>query len=103
MSWFLEDEAKPAAKKKRKLAEPEKFRVIMLNDDYTTMDFVVDILMMVFHKNADDAARIMLDIHRTGRGTAGIYPFDIARTKAEQAHSIARQHEFPLRCLVEKV
>jgi ATP-dependent Clp protease adaptor protein ClpS len=103
MPWFLENETKPAAKKKRKLTEPENFRVIMLNDDYTTMDFVVDILMMVFHKSADDAARIMLDIHRTGRGTAGIYPFDIARTKAEQAHSIARQHEFPLRCLVEKI
>jgi ATP-dependent Clp protease adaptor protein ClpS len=103
MLWFLEDETKPTAKKKRKLAEPEKFRVIMLNDDYTTMDFVVDILIAIFNKDADEAARIMIDIHRTGRGTAGIYSFDIARTKAEQAHSIARQHEFPLRCLVEKI
>jgi ATP-dependent Clp protease adaptor protein ClpS len=103
MPWFLGSETKPAAKKKRKVAEPENFRVIMLNDDYTTMDFVIDILITVFHKSADDAARTMMDIHRTGRGIAGIYPFDIARTKAEQAHSIARQHEFPLRCLVEKI
>jgi ATP-dependent Clp protease adaptor protein ClpS len=103
MPWFLENETKPASKKKRKLAEPDKFRVIMLNDDYTTMDFVVDILMAIFNKDADEAARIMMDIHRTGRGTAGIYSFDIARTKAEQAHTIARQNEFPLRCLVEKV
>jgi ATP-dependent Clp protease adaptor protein ClpS len=103
MPRFLGNETDLAAKKKRKAAEPEKFRVIMLNDDYTTMDFVVDILMAIFHKSADDASRIMLDIHRTGRGTAGIYPFDIAQTKAEQAHAIARQHEFPLRCLVEKI
>jgi ATP-dependent Clp protease adaptor protein ClpS len=103
MPWFLGNETKPAAKKKRKLAEPEEFRVVMLNDDYTTMDFVVDILVTIFHKSEDDAARIMLDIHRTGRGTAGIYPFDIAQTKAEQTHSLARQNEFPLRCLVEKI
>jgi ATP-dependent Clp protease adaptor protein ClpS len=103
MPWFLGTETDLAAKKKRKLAEPENFRVIMLNDDYTTMDFVVDILMEIFHKSADDAAHIMMDIHRTGRGTAGIYPFDIARTKAEQAHTLARQHEFPLRCLVERI
>jgi ATP-dependent Clp protease adaptor protein ClpS len=103
MPWFFMNEAKPVAKKKRNLAEPEEFRVIMLNDDYTTMDFVVDVLMVIFHKSSEDANRIMMDIHRTGRGTAGIYPFDIARTKAEQAHDIARQHEFPLRCLVEKI
>jgi ATP-dependent Clp protease adaptor protein ClpS len=103
MPWFLGNGTDLAAKKKRKVAEPEEFRVIMLNDDYTTMDFVVEILMVIFHKSADDAARIMMDIHRTGRGIAGIYPFDIARTKAEQAHTIARQHEFPLRCLVEKM
>jgi ATP-dependent Clp protease adaptor protein ClpS len=103
MPWFLDNETDLAARKKRKLAEPEKFRVIMLNDDYTTMDFVVDILITIFNKSAEDAARVMMDIHRTGRGTAGIYPFDIARTKAEQAHTLARQHEFPLRCLVEKI
>jgi ATP-dependent Clp protease adaptor protein ClpS len=103
MPWELGNETDLAEKKKRKLAEPEKFRVIMLNDDYTTMDFVVEILMAIFHKNADDAARIMLDIHRKGRGTAGIYPFDIARTKAEQAQARAREQGFPLRCLVEKI
>jgi ATP-dependent Clp protease adaptor protein ClpS len=103
MPWYRENEANPVVKKKRKLAEPEEFRVIMLNDDYTTMDFVVAILMEVFRKSAEDAQRVMMDIHRTGRGTAGIYPFDIAQTKAEQAHAMARQHEFPLRCLVEKI
>ncbi|MDR3123666.1 MAG: ATP-dependent Clp protease adaptor ClpS [Treponema sp.] len=103
MPWFLENGTDLAAKKNRKVREPEEFRVIMLNDDYTTMDFVVTILVQIFHKNAEEANRIMMDIHRTGRGTAGIYPFDIARTKAEQAHAIARQHEFPLQCLVEKI
>ncbi|MDR1248933.1 MAG: ATP-dependent Clp protease adaptor ClpS [Treponema sp.] len=103
MPWFFGNETDQTAKKKKKLAEPEEFRVIMLNDDYTTMDFVVTILMTIFHKNADDAAHIMLDIHQKGRGTAGIYPFDIARTKAEQAQALARQQEFPLKCLVEKI
>jgi ATP-dependent Clp protease adaptor protein ClpS len=103
MPWFLGNETDLAVRKKKKLAEPEEFRVIMLNDDYTTMDFVVDILMLIFHKSSDEAGRIMLDIHRKGRGTAGIYPFDIAQTKAEQAQAMARQHEFPLKCLVEKI
>jgi ATP-dependent Clp protease adaptor protein ClpS len=103
MPWFLGNETDLAVKKKKKLAEPEEFRVIMLNDDYTTMDFVVDILMVIFHKNADEAARIMMDIHRKGRGTAGIYPFDISQTKAEQAQAMARQQEFPLKCRVENV
>jgi ATP-dependent Clp protease adaptor protein ClpS len=66
------------------------------------MDFVVEILMIVFHKGEEDANRIMIDVHRKGRGIVGLYPWDIAQTKAEQVHSIARQHEFPLRCVVEK-
>jgi ATP-dependent Clp protease adaptor protein ClpS len=102
MSWFSGNETDLAVKKKHKLAEPEKFRVIMLNDHYTTMDFVVEILMLIFGKGEDEANRIMLDIHRKGRGVAGIYPWDIARTKTEQVHAMARQNEFPLRCVVEK-
>jgi ATP-dependent Clp protease adaptor protein ClpS len=67
------------------------------------MEFVVDILMTIFHKNGEDANRIMLDVHRKGRGIVGTYPFDIAHTKAKQVHATARLQEFPLRCIVEQV
>jgi ATP-dependent Clp protease adaptor protein ClpS len=85
-----------------KLKEPEDYHVILLNDDFTSMDFVVEILMDVFHKSVEDAASIMLYIHEKGKGIAGIYPWDIAVTKAEQVHSLANQNEFPLKCVVEK-
>ena len=84
-----------------KLKEPEEFRVILLNDNYTTMDFVVMILMSIFHKTEEDAGKIMLDVHKKGKGLVGQYPWDIAATKAEQVHAIAKQNEFPLRCIVE--
>lgn len=90
-------------KQEQKLQEPEQYRVVLLNDDYTTMDFVVSVLMMVFHKNEMEAQRIMLDVHKKGRGVVGMYPWDIATTKAEQVHILARQAEFPLRCVVEKI
>jgi ATP-dependent Clp protease adaptor protein ClpS len=93
---------KPVSKHAEKLKEPEEFRVILLNDHYTTMDFVVEILMDIFHKNLEDASRIMMDVHRKGKGTVGVYPYDIAQTRAEQVHAAARENEFPLRCIVEK-
>jgi len=92
---------KPASKKKEKLKEPEKYKVILLNDHYTTMEFVVEILMVIFHKNIIDANMIMLDVHRKGKGIVGVYTWDIAATKTEQVHSAARANEFPLRCVVE--
>jgi ATP-dependent Clp protease adaptor protein ClpS len=94
---------KSASKQEKKLKEPEEFRVILLNDHYTTMDFVVEILVQVFHKNSEDANRIMMDVHRKGKGQVGVYPYDIAQTKTNQVHAIAREHEFPLRCIVEKI
>ena len=92
---------KPKNKTVEKLREPEEFRVILLNDDYTTMDFVVEILMTIFRKNLEDASIIMLDVHNKGRGIVGMYPWDIAVTKAEQVHAAARENQFPLRCIVE--
>jgi len=92
---------KPASKTDEKIKEPEKFKVILLNDHYTTMEFVVEILMVIFHKSIVDANRIMLDVHRKGRGVVGVYTWDIAVTKAEQVHSVAKANEFPLRCIVE--
>ena len=85
-----------------KLKEPENYQVILLNDDYTSMDFVVDVLMAVFHKSMEDAANIMMSVHKKGSGLAGVYTWDIAVTKADQVHNLARQNEYPLRCKVEK-
>ena len=88
---------------KEQLKEPEEFRVILLNDHYTTMDFVIEVLMVIFHKDLQDANKIMLDVHKKGKGIVGLYPWDIAVTKTEQVHAAARASEFPLRCIVEPV
>jgi len=94
---------KPVSKDNEKYREPEEFRVILLNDHFTTMEFVVAILIEIFHKNASDANRIMLDVHKKGKGIVGIYTWDIAATKTEQVHLVARAHEYPLRCIIEPV
>jgi len=94
---------KPASKTKEKFKEPEQYKVVLLNDHFTTMDFVVDILMDIFHKSMEDANKIMLDVHKKGRGIVGIYTWDIAVTKSEQVHAAAKAKEFPLLCIVEPV
>ncbi|HOJ64628.1 MAG TPA: ATP-dependent Clp protease adaptor ClpS [Spirochaetota bacterium] len=81
---------------------PSLYKVIMFNDNYTTMDFVVDILIEVFNKKEEDAIKIMLDIHRTGSGICGVFPYEIAETKVNIVHSKAREKGFPLRCGIEK-
>ena len=85
-----------------KTQEPEEFRVILLNDDYTTMEFVVAVIMTVFHKGLAEATRIMLDVHKKGRGAVGVYPFDIAATKVDQVHKLAQDNGYPLKCTMEK-
>ena len=92
---------KTASKSTEKIKEPEQYKVILLNDNYTTMEFVVAVLMEIFHKDTADANRIMLDVHRKGKGTVGIYSWDIAATKTEQVHLVARAHEYPLKCVIE--
>jgi len=82
--------------------EPEEYRVFLINDDFTTMEFVISILMTVFHKNLPEATKLTLEVHKRGRGMAGMYPYDIASTKIQQVHSMARQRGFPLRCAMEK-
>ena len=99
---FLGNRTELIQKNKKKIKEPEDFRVILLNDNYTTMEFVVEVLMDIFHKEQEDATRIMLDVHYKGKGTVGVYPWDIAQTKTNQVHCLARQNEFPLKCIVEK-
>ena len=86
----------------KKIEEPKEYAVVLLNDDYTTRDFVVDILMIIFHKNPVEAKAIMLNVHHQGRGVVGNYTWDIAQTKVSQVHSIAKQYDFPLKCVVEE-
>lgn len=90
-------------RQRTKLREPKKYKVILHNDDFTTMEFVVMVLAVVFHKNEVDAERIMLDVHRHGQGIAGIYTYDIAVTKAQKATQMARDEDFPLRLSVQPV
>ena len=90
------------SRNEEELREPMEYIVILLNDDYTTRDFVVEVLRLVFHKNPEEATRIMLNVHNNGRGVVGAYTWDIARTKAEQVHTIAKQNDYPLRCIVEE-
>lgn len=84
------------------LKEPKKYKVILLNDDYSTMDFVVEVLVDIFHKPFDEAVNIMLKVHREGRGVCGIYSYDIAETKIAQVRSVARKNGFPLRAIMEE-
>lgn len=81
---------------------PSLYRVFLLNDDYTTMDFVVHVLEKIFHKNPAEAVRIMLHVHKNGKGLAGVYTREIAETKIAIAHETALQHKFPLKCMMEK-
>lgn len=85
-----------------KLKEPEMFRVVLLNDDYTTMDFVVWVVQKIFHKSAAEANKIMMDVHKKGRGVVGVYAYDIARTKALQVKQVSKENEYPLECVIEK-
>lgn len=87
---------------KEKLKKPRMYRVIMHNDHYTTMDFVVQILINIFKKSAAEATKIMLEIHRKGNAVCGVYTYDIALTKISQVHEIAKQYEFPLKCSYEE-
>jgi ATP-dependent Clp protease adaptor protein ClpS len=81
--------------------EPELFRVILLNDDYTTMDFVVEILESVFNKQPAEAFRIMMQVHTQGRAQCGVYPFEIAETKVATVEDRARENGFPLKAVLE--
>ena len=89
-------------KKKDKLGHPPFFKVLLHNDDYTTMEFVVEILMAVFKKTAREATRIMLNVHNSGVGLCGVYSYEIAETKVDTVHAIAKEHGFPLKCTMEK-
>jgi len=83
--------------------EPRMYKVLLHNDDYTTMEFVISILETVFNKSTPDATKIMLNVHHEGIGVAGIYTREICETKISIVHNLAKKNEFPLRCSMEAV
>ncbi|MBC2744734.1 MAG: ATP-dependent Clp protease adapter ClpS [Desulfosarcina sp.] len=82
--------------------EPPMYRVLLHNDDYTTMEFVVEILMYVFNKAPESAAKIMMNVHQKGIGVCGVYTHEIAETKVDTVHNLARESGYPLRCSMEQ-
>jgi len=94
----IERRTRPETRTKR----PPMYKVILLNDDYTPMEFVVEILKVVFHKQHAEATRIMLHVHQNGMGVAGVFPYEIAETKVRTVDELSRQSEFPLKCVMEK-
>lgn len=82
--------------------EPRKFRVLLHNDDYTTMEFVIEVLVRIFRKSPDEAIAIMFCVHEKGLGSCGVYTEEIAETKVAQVHDRARKAGFPLRCSMEE-
>jgi ATP-dependent Clp protease adaptor protein ClpS len=99
-----EDQTDGAVKERVKTEkrEPTQYKVVLLNDDYTTMEFVVQVLESVFHKSPAEAYRVMMHVHLNGSGIAGVYPFEVAETKVETVTTMARQAEFPLRATIEE-
>lgn len=83
------------------IREPSMYKVLLHNDDYTSMEFVVEVLMAVFSKKFEEATRIMLDVHRRGVGVCGVYTYEVAETKVDTVHALAAENGFPLRCSME--
>ncbi len=96
-------ELEPEDVVERELDEPRRYKVLMHNDDYTGMEFVVEVLMHIFHKNEAEANLIMMNIHKNGVGLCGIYTAEIAETKVSMVHSMAHSKGYPLKCTMEEV
>jgi ATP-dependent Clp protease adaptor protein ClpS len=94
-------ETRTLTRETTKAATPKLWKVMLLNDDYTPMDFVVDVLTRVFRKSEDEAIQIMLQVHHAGAGLAGVYAFEIAETKIMQTEDLARSEGHPLQCTLE--
>ncbi|MBX7172385.1 MAG: ATP-dependent Clp protease adaptor ClpS [Pyrinomonadaceae bacterium] len=97
----FEQDSEILTEKKEKLEKPKLFKVILHNDDFTTMEFVVFVLQFVFKKSVAEAYTIMMNVHEKGIGVAGVYTYEIATMKAEKAVNLARSREYPLLCTVE--
>ena len=102
MSGYLpEEEQSVVSDVSEETDEPPMYRVLLHNDDYTTMEFVVEILMAVFHKSMEESMAIMLNVHQIGIGLCGIYPYEVAETKVETVHALAQEAGFPLKSTME--
>jgi ATP-dependent Clp protease adaptor protein ClpS len=97
----IDREGEVLTESEAKLEKPKLFKVLLHNDDFTTMEFVVFVLQYVFNKKDMEALTVMLKVHNEGVGVAGIYPYEIAKTKAEKTTNLARSREYPLLCTVE--
>lgn len=89
-------------KPRAKTQKPSMYKVLLLNDDYTPMEFVVHVLERFFSKNHEEATQIMLHVHQRGVGVCGVYPYEVAETKVTQVIDLARKHQHPLQCTLEK-
>ncbi len=89
-------------KARTKTRKPAMYKVLMLNDDYTPMEFVVHVLERFFQKNREEATRVMLHVHRRGVGVCGVFTYEVAETKVTQVMDLARQNQHPLQCTIEK-
>ncbi len=87
---------------KVKVEEPSFYKVILLNDDFTPMDFVTHVLQKFFNKSPEEAQKVMLDVHKKGQGIAGIFSFEVAETKVFLTNNLAKQNKYPLKCTMEK-
>ena len=101
-NYIMETNIVTKQKDKVKIKKPKNYKVVMYNDDYTTMEFVINILVNVFNKKLIEAEKIMLDVHEKGKGVAGIYSYDIAITKVSTAMSMAKEEGFPFKLTVEE-
>ena len=97
-----DDQIGIATKTRTRPKKPSMFKVLMLNDDYTPMEFVVMVLKRFFHMDLEQATRVMLHVHQKGVGVCGIFPYEIAETKVNQVMDFARQNQHPLQCTLEK-
>ena len=99
---IYDDDLGVITKEKAKLKKPNMYAVILINDDYTPMEFVIYVLQTIFKKNYDEAKKVMLLVHNEGKGICGVYSLDIAETKANQVVEFSRINQHPLECKVEK-
>lgn len=100
--YHPENELGVTIKSREDVTEPPLYKVLLHNDNYTTMEFVVQILMGVFKKTVEDATRIMLNVHKLGIGICGVYTYELAETKVDTVHMLAQENGFPLKCSMEK-
>ena len=87
---------------KAEVKEPSFYKVLLINDDFTPMDFVTHVLQKFFHKNPEEAQKVMLDVHKSGQGIAGVFSFEVAETKVFLTNNLSKQNKYPLKCVMEK-